>query len=581
MTTPPQGSGDEGGSDANGGQPGQSNQDAWQQPKQQSGQDAWQQPDGQANQDAWQQSGRQPGPNAWQQPGQGSGWQQPGQHQGQPGPQPGQQPTQQPSQPGQNTWQQPAQQHGQQPSQQHGQPPGPQTGQPVHQGQNTWQQPGQQGGWQQTGQAGHQQPGRQSAYQQPGQPGAYEQQPGQQAAYQQPGKQAQGGWGQTAALPAQDAYQSWAQQPWGGQQSQPLGDWQQQPWQPPGGGGDDNRKMLMIIGGGVVGVLVLGLLIFLGVRALGGGDDEAGPTVETSGQPTGQPTDQPSGQPSDQPSGQPTDVGNSTGQAKAATDALAAQGYECADLFNTPQGGHRGCFRSAGTTDAEVIFQFSPDGTVIGMQVYSYDTENTNTARKAFDGALTAIGGQAFSQEIPKVQAAVNGGQKHTDVKLGWGELRLSNNGDSLRLTGGKNGTDALEVPRKQFDNNETAFKAALKAKGYQCPSYCKKGGYGTGQASTYVNAYGSSDSGLRSVTVDSSGDGNAARTAFSASATDVMSILKGDDVAALQAWVKAHVDGKSHSSYVNGWRVELSARMGSSGYGDIELEIKNESYYV
>src|SRR6266508_3431949 len=441
MTTPPQGSGDEGGSDANGGQPGQ-----------------------------------------------GGGWQQPGQHQGQ------------------------------QPSQQHGQPPGPQTGQPVQQGQNTWQQPGQ---------------------------------------------QAQGGWGQTAALPAQDAYQqqSWGQQPWGGQQSQPPGDWQQQPWQPPGGGGDDNRKMLMIIGGGVVGVLVLGLLIFLGVRALGGGDDEAGPTVETSGQPT--------------------DVGNSTGQAKAATDALAAQGYECADLFNTPQGGHRGCFRSAGTTDAEVIFQFSLDGTVIGMQVYSYDTENTNTARKAFDGALNAIGGQAFSQEIPKVQAAVNGGQKHTDVKLGWGELRLSNNGDSLRLTGGKNGTDALEVPRKQFDNNETAFKAALKAKGYQCPSYCKKGGYGTGQASTYVNAYGSSDSGLRSVTVDSSGDGNAARTAFSGSATDVMSILKGDDVAALQAWVKAHVHGKSHSSYVNGWRVELSARMGSSGYGDIELEIKNESYYV
>ncbi len=316
-----------------------------------------------------------------------------------------------------------------------------------------------------------------------------------------------------------------------------------------------------------------------GSSSSGSRRDNAGP--EPTNQPTSQGTDQATDQPTGQPTANPTGLGNASGQAKAATDGLAAAGFECNDLFNTPQGSHRGCFKNNGATDAEAIFQFSPDGTVIGMQVRAYDSENNNTARKIFDAELAALGGQAFGSEVAKVQAAVNSGDKSSEVKLDWGELRLTNDGDSIRLTGGKTGVEALDVPRKQFDNNETAAKASLKAKGYQCPSYCKKGGYGSGQASAYIHVIGSSDSGLRSVIVDVSGDGKAVTTQFTSATGDLFGILKGDDVPALQAWVKAHLDGKSHSSYVNGWRVDLDSRMGSSGYGDLELEIKTESYYV
>jgi len=558
MTAPPQGprGSDQSGPDVPGGdQSAEANQQAWQQPGQggsqqpsaQSNQDAWQHPGQQAGQDAWQRGRQQPDQHAWQQPGaqQHQGiWQQPGQGGA---PQHGHQaPAQYPGQ------QYPGQQH---PAQQQGQQPG------------GWQQPSQpqqHGGWQQPGQ--RQAPG---GWQQPGQQGSWPQQQGQ-PHQGQPQQQAHGGWGQTAQLPAQGDYQ---QQPW----EQPGG-WQQQQWQPPGGGDGGGNKKLLFIGGGVAAVLVLVLLVIIGVRALGG-DDNAGP--EPTNQPTSQGTDQATDQPTGQPTANPTGLGNASGQAKAATDGLAAAGFECNDLFNTPQGSHRGCFKNNGATDAEAIFQFSPDGTVIGMQVRAYDSENHNTARKIFDAELAALGGQAFGSEVAKVQAAVNSGDKSSEVKLDWGELRLTNDGDSIRLTGGKTGVEALDVPRKQFDNNETAAKASLKAKGYQCPSYCKKGGYGSGQASAYIHVIGSSDSGLRSVIVDVSGDGKAVTTQFTSATGDLFGILKGDDVPALQAWVKAHLDGKSHSSYVNGWRVDLDSRMGSSGYGDLELEIKTESYYV
>jgi hypothetical protein len=447
---------------------------------------------------------------------------------------------------------------------------GPSGQQPGQGGQGGWgQQPGQQQGQQQgQGGWGQQQP-RQGQ-------GGWGQQPGQQGPY--PGQGGQGGYG--------GGYQ----QPWG--QQQYAGGWQHQqqgqPWQPPGGGAGGGNKNIIIIGGAVVGVLVLGLLVFLGVRALGG-DDE--PTAEPSqsqpsGDPTGDPSADPSADPSSRPSGDPSSkpssgVGESTGQAKAATDKLVSLGYQCSDLFNGPQGAHRGCFKNADATEGEAVFQFSPNGDVIGMQLRAYDGDNVNNAKKAFDEALQALGGQAFGGDVAKVQAAVNTGQKSSEVATGWGELRLSNSGDSLRLSGGKSGADSLEVPRKQFDNSEAEIQAALKAKGYDCTSFCKKGGFGTGRASAYVHAFGSSGSGVRSVMVNVSGDADAAKTQFTSSVGDMFGIVKGPDVQGLQAWVKANGDGKAHISYVNGWRVEINVRGSGGTYTSIELEVKAESYYV
>ncbi|MGH3465424.1 MAG: PT domain-containing protein [Kribbellaceae bacterium] len=466
---------------------------------------------------------------------------------------------------------------------------GPSGQQPGQGGQGGWgQQPGQQGqgGW---GQQPGQQPGQQQGQggwgqQQPQQgQGGWGQQPGQYGPH--PGQGGQGGYG--------GGYQP---QPWGQQHPGGQGGWQHQqqgqPWQPPGGGAGGNNKNILIIGGAVVGVLVLGLLAFLGVRALGGDDEptarpsQSQPTDLPSGDPTGDPSADPSADPSSRPSGDPSSkpssgIGGSTGQAKAATDKLVSLGYQCSDLFNGPQGAHRGCFKNAEATEGEAVFQFSPNGDVIGMQLRAYDGDNVNNAKKAFDEALQALGGQAFGADVARVQAAVNSGQKSSEVATGWGELRLSNSGDSLRLSGGKSGADSLEVPRKQFDNSEADIQAALKAKGYECTSFCKKGGFGNGQASAYVHAFGSSGSGVRSVMVNVSGDADAARSQFTSSVGDMFGIVKGPDVQGLQSWVKANGDGKAHISYVNGWRVEINVRGSGGTYTSIELEIKAESYYV
>lgn len=473
-------------------------------------------------------SRQQPG-HGGRQPGQG-GWNQPGQQGGQPA--------------GQQPWGQPGQQQ-----------PG-QSGQPGQHGQQLWGQPGPQQPW-------GQQPWGQQPSQQPGQ------------------RQGQGGWGQSPQPGQQGGY---GQQPWGHPQQGGQGGWGQQPqWQPPERGGGGNRS-LFIIGGAVAAVLVLALLIFLGVRALGD-DNEASndPGTSQSSDPTAQPTDQPSnqptGQPTDQPTGQPT-VGNSTGQAKAATDALTGAGYECSDLFNTPQGGHRGCFKNVAASEAEALFQFSSDGALIALQLRTYDSDNVNNAKKSFDELLNGLGKPAFSGDVQKIQGAVSGGQKSTEINTGWGEFRLSNSGDSLRLSGGKSGTDTLEVPRKQFDSGEADFEAVLKTRGYTCTSYCKKGGYPSKEASRYVSAFSTGSGGVRSVTASVSGDQGATKAAFDSATADVFTALKGADVAAVQAWVKSKLDGKSHSGYVNGWRVDIGYADGSS-YQRVELQIKTELFYV
>lgn len=333
---------------------------------------------------------------------------------------------------------------------------------------------------------------------------------------------------------------------------------------------------------------MLALLVFLGVRALGGDDNTADPdpgtsqTTEPTGDPTGSPTGDPTGSPTDQPTAPQTPtVGNSAGQAKQVTDALSGAGYECSDLFNTPQGGHRGCFKNVGTSQGEALFQFSPDGNVIGLQIRAYDTENVNNAKKSFTEIVNALGKAAFPGDIQKINDAVNNGQKSVELTSDWGEYRLTNSGDNLRLSGGKTGTDTLEVPRKTFDSTEADFEGTLKTKGYTCTSYCKKGGYPSKDPSRYVSGFGTGTSGgLRSITASVSGDAGAAKSGFDSTVGDVFSSLKGADVAAIQAWVKSKNDGKSHSGYVNGWRVDIEYGGGAS-YQRVELQVKTELFYV
>lgn len=323
-----------------------------------------------------------------------------------------------------------------------------------------------------------------------------------------------------------------------------------------------------MIGGGVVGIVLIGLLVFLGIHAFGGDDEpESGPT---NSQPTGE---------ASQGGGENGELGNATGQAKTATEKLQGIGYGCSDLFNTAQGAHRGCFKYDGATQAEAIFQFQPDGTIIGVKLTSENEDNVNNAKVTFNAELQALGNDTFGgDQVKKIQDAVGNGQKSQKVGSSWGEFQLRNDGDSVELSGGKSGADSFDLPKKTFDTTEAQLAAALKTKAYVCTSSCTKQVGKFGNQRVYF--YGSDGEGLNQVEMSAMGDPADVKKALPAAVNDAFAVLKGGDAAAVKSYIQAHSDGKSYASYVAGWRVEISGNS-SDDYASQQITVKYESFYV
>jgi PT repeat-containing protein len=397
-----------------------------------------------------------------------------------------------------------------------------------------------------------------------------------------------GGWGAPPPPPGQ--------QPWGPQDNQ-QGGWQQQgqqPWQAgpggPGGpkkGGIPKDKLPMVIGGGLIGLVLIALVVFLGVKALGGDDKTSAPDPQpTTSQPTGDPTGQPTGDPTGQPTGEPTgdpnnsgsSLGNATGQAKVSTDKLQGAGFQCSDLFNGPQGAHRGCFKFDEVSQAEVLFQFQADGTIIGVLVRSENRDNVNNAAVSFDAALQAIGNDTFGgADVAKIQTAVKTGQKTAKVGSSWGEFRLLNSGDSVQISGGKSGSDSFDTPRKSFQTTEAQLAAALKAKQYVCSSSCRKELGKSG--SQRIFGIGG-NTGIRILEISASGDPAEVTAALPVAIGDAMDAVKGPDAAAIKTFLEAHKDGKPYAAYVAGWRIQQTGSA-DDDYSSQTISIKYESYYV
>ena len=328
--------------------------------------------------------------------------------------------------------------------------------------------------------------------------------------------------------------------------------------------------MPLVIGGGVVGIVLIGLLIFLGIRAFGG-DDEPQTNPTTS--------QEPSGNQSSSGGNNNGELGNASGQAKSATEKLQSGGFGCSDLFNTGQGAQRGCFKYDGAAQAEAVFQFQSDGTVIGVRLESQNEDNINNAGVVFDQALQALGNDTFGgSEVKKIQDAVKTGQKTQKVGTTWGEFELRNDGDTLQLSGGKSGADSFDVPAKMFDTTEPQLTAALKAKGYVCTSSCSKqvGKYG----SQRVYFYGSQGEGIKQVEMSASGDPADVKKALPAAMNDTFGVLKGADAGPLKSYIQAHSDGKSYASYVAGWKVEIAGNS-SDDYASQRVTITYETFFV
>ncbi|GAA1570587.1 MULTISPECIES: hypothetical protein [Kribbella] len=333
--------------------------------------------------------------------------------------------------------------------------------------------------------------------------------------------------------------------------------------------------MPLVIGGGVVGIVLIGLLVFLGIRAFSGGDDTP-ESQPTSGKSEG-------GDPSTSPStsGGTGELGNATGQAKSVTDKLQGMGFGCSDLFNTGQGAHRGCFKLDGNSrSSEVIFQFKSDGTIIAARVATDDEDNNNNAQVAFGQALQAIGNDTFGGDsVTKIQDAVKTGQRSTEVGTNWGSFQLSNDGSGLQVSGHKNGEESLDLPDQTFDTTVAQMTTALKAKSYVCTSSCRKdvGKYG----SQRVFVLGSRNQQINMVEFSASADsGSATKGAMTSAMNDAFGVLKGGNAAALKAYIQAHSDGKQYAAYVGGWKVEIDG--GSTGdYGSQRVTIDHESFYA
>ena len=328
----------------------------------------------------------------------------------------------------------------------------------------------------------------------------------------------------------------------------------------------------------MVGLIVIALLVFLGIRALGGDDTPA--SQPTSGQSTqgGDPTS--SGSPTTGASGGPGGtLGNATGQAKSITDKLQGMGFGCSDLFNTGQGAHRGCFKYEGSKQADAIFQFKSDGTIIAVRLETTDDDNNNNAQVAFGQVLQTVGNDTFGGDsVTKIQDAVKTGQRSDDVSTGWGDFQLSNSGSSLRLSGHKTGEESLDLPDQTFDTTAAQMTTALKAKSYVCTTSCRKdvGEYG----SQRVFFYASTGKGIKDLELSVSADGSAVKTAMKSVLGDAFGVLQGGNAAAVKAYVEAHSDGKQYAAYVGGWKVEIDGDT-SGSYGSQRVSIEYESFYA
>jgi hypothetical protein len=336
--------------------------------------------------------------------------------------------------------------------------------------------------------------------------------------------------------------------------------------------------MPLVIGGGVVGIVLIGLLVFLGIRAFGGDDTPV--SQPTGGQTTegGDPKTSSSPTTGTNPNSG-TELGNASGQAKAITDKLQGMGFGCSDLFNTGQGAHRGCFKYEGAKQAEAIFQFKSDGSIVAVRVETQDDDNNNNAQVAFGQVLQAVGNDTFGADaVTKVQDAVKTGQRSEEVSTNWGQFQMSNSGSSLRLSGHKSGEESLDVPDQTFDTTAAQMTAALKAKSYVCTSSCRKevGEYG----SQRVFFYASGSKGIKDIELSVSADGDQVKSSMKTVMGDAFGVLKGGNAAAVKAYIEAHNDGKQYAAYVGGWMVQIDGST-SGNYGSQRVSIEYETFYA
>ena len=206
-------------------------------------------------------------------------------------------------------------------------------------------------------------------------------------------------------------------------------------WQPggPGGskgpGGISKDKLPLVIGGGVVGIVLIGLLVFLGIQAFGG-DDE----------PESEPDHRPSSRPANhEPTAATTTAATATASSATRPVRRRRRPRSCRASATVQRPVQHRAGRAPRLLQVRRRHRGRGDLPVPAGRhdhrrglLTSQNEDNVNNAAVTFDAALQAIGNDTFGgSEVKKVQDAVKTGQKSQKVGSTWGEFQLRNDGDT------------------------------------------------------------------------------------------------------------------------------------------------------
>jgi hypothetical protein len=332
----------------------------------------------------------------------------------------------------------------------------------------------------------------------------------------------------------------------------------------PGGHTPGRRLWPFVAGGVVAGLLVVALVAAFVVRRDGGAaaDAPAEQVVLAEGVTAG---------------------GGVSGQARTLADALVRSGLECSVRFTGADGGQTGCFtfREAGRITSEVVYQYRPDGTVIGLNI-KMKTPGTTNNGPMLRSLVATVAPVVFAADLPALTRILREWGGWTDGS--WGSYEIVSRGPRASLSASKADSTPIKVPVLHFDTPETGLADGLRSDGFACARDTEscRGRY-AGKAGLTVQMSGP-DTGITYL-LASAATGPTTQPAFDELQGKVFGHLRGDAVQPSRQWLAGHLDGRSHIAYVAGWRVDLQVFHGTTAAakkqpGQIRLTVFNEEVW-
>ena len=258
----------------------------------------------------------------------------------------------------------------------------------------------------------------------------------------------------------------------------------------------------------------------------------------------------------------PTAADAPRGQSEQLVRTLTANGFRCAPQFETRAGVRRGCFVTrADTILTAAIFEDDPAGTVTAVRLEARDLSRSPVLRPrtatAADELVRVFGPVVFPADQGRVQTGL---RKRSFATAGsWGAFRTINTGSTVEVRADRTGRVPLAPVTPVFTTQRKELADVLGRTGWRCATTCTKAGQWVDtvirpEGTTRITAIGLSVTGT-------TGRLDATREGFHAQVANLLTLLQGDGVGELRAWLADQRERGSGSGFVRGWRVWVQAR--------------------